>query len=85
MVETGGIAAGLASGVSRCSALQSSLDKVEQRRDSKSRVYWSRQAQRREIINQILVCISTETIGLDLKSLQQVIHISAGRSYMADH
>jgi len=30
MVETGDIAAGLASGVSRCSALQSSLDKVEQ-------------------------------------------------------
>lgn len=30
MVETGGIAAGLGSGVSRCSALQSSLDKVEQ-------------------------------------------------------
>ena len=30
MVETGDIAAGLGSGVSRCSALQSSLDKVEQ-------------------------------------------------------
>jgi 3-hydroxyisobutyrate dehydrogenase-like beta-hydroxyacid dehydrogenase len=48
-----------------------------------------------KIINQILVCINmmamfegislAEKTGLDLKLLQQVIHHSAGQSYMADH
>ena len=48
-----------------------------------------------KIINQILVCINmlamfegvslAEKAGLDLKSLQQVLHNSAGQSYMADH
>ena len=48
-----------------------------------------------KIINQILVCINmlamfegisvAEKAGLDLKMLQQVLHNSAGQSYMADH
>jgi 3-hydroxyisobutyrate dehydrogenase-like beta-hydroxyacid dehydrogenase len=48
-----------------------------------------------KIINQILVCINmlamfegisiAEKAGLDLPLLQQVIHHSAGQSYMADH
>jgi 3-hydroxyisobutyrate dehydrogenase-like beta-hydroxyacid dehydrogenase len=48
-----------------------------------------------KIINQILVCINMlavfegisvgEKAGLDLKLLQQVLHNSAGQSYMADH
>jgi len=48
-----------------------------------------------KIINQILVCINmlamfegvsiAQKAGLDLPSLQQVIHHSAGQSYMADH
>jgi 3-hydroxyisobutyrate dehydrogenase-like beta-hydroxyacid dehydrogenase len=48
-----------------------------------------------KIINQILVCINmlamfegvsiAQKAGLDLPLLQQVIHHSAGQSYMADH
>jgi 3-hydroxyisobutyrate dehydrogenase-like beta-hydroxyacid dehydrogenase len=48
-----------------------------------------------KIINQILVCINllamfegvslAERAGLDLKTLQRVLHNSAGQSYMADH
>jgi 3-hydroxyisobutyrate dehydrogenase-like beta-hydroxyacid dehydrogenase len=48
-----------------------------------------------KIINQILVCINmlamfegmsvAENAGLDLKLLQQILHNSAGQSYMADH
>jgi 3-hydroxyisobutyrate dehydrogenase len=48
-----------------------------------------------KIINQILVCINmlamfegvsiAQKAGLDLPSVQQVIHHSAGQSYMADH
>ncbi len=48
-----------------------------------------------KIVNQILVCINMLAMfegisiavktGLDVKSLQQAIHHSAGQSYMADH
>ncbi|MGE5219121.1 MAG: NAD(P)-dependent oxidoreductase [Chloroflexota bacterium] len=48
-----------------------------------------------KIVNQILVCINllamhegvslAERAGLDLRTLQRVLHKSAGQSYMADH